>query len=236
MKFAEIIDRLISLVFPPRCLVCNDVVEYDDFLCEACEQSEPPKFIRPSKVESEGAYSGVYAAEEYSGDIRKLIFRMKENRNDSRVFSFFAAEMYRALTEHFDGNSLDVIVPVPITDLKWETKGWNQAEILAQYLSRYINVEVKPDVLLRREDTKVQRGLSAAERRVNAEKSYETYLPEGIEGKTVLLVDDVFTTGATADACAKKMLEAGAAEVHVVTAASTTLRSDNDVDVNPYLI
>ncbi|MCL2068944.1 MAG: hypothetical protein FWH00_03505 [Oscillospiraceae bacterium] len=209
----ELLDRVISLFLPQRCVFCDKLVEYDDYWCEKCGKPGEPPFTRQGNI-GPNAFAGA----EYSGNIRNAVFKLKD-RGDKRAAKFFAHEIYCAINITFD-----VIIPVPMARSKFDQLGYNQAQLLGDALGRMTGVPIRADALIRHEDTLVQHGLSAAQRETNAARSYDIGNAQGLQGKTILLVDDVYTTGSTARACTKKLLEAGAGAVYTAAAASQAKR------------
>ena len=116
-----------------------------------------------------------------------------------------------------DERGFDVVVPVPLHRSRLKKRGFNQAELLARGVARRIGVPLS-DTLQATRSTRDQVELSAAERRENVANAFTAR--DRARGK-VLLVDDVFTTGATTSACAAALLKAGAAEIHAVTLCRT---------------
>lgn len=115
----------------------------------------------------------------------------------------------------------DLLVPVPLTQTRLKGRGFNQAEILADALGRQICLPTVPrGILVRAKTTVPQVNLTRNHRWVNLAGAFVVKKPEVIKGKHVLLVDDVLTTGATASACAKSLLTAGADKVTVITLAT----------------
>jgi ComF family protein len=112
-----------------------------------------------------------------------------------------------------------VLVPVPLHPRRRRERGFNQSVLLARALARPLGIRVAEDALARREDTPPQTGLTAAQRRANVARAFVVRRRPAVAGRIVVLVDDVFTTGATARACARALAAAGAAEVRLVTAA-----------------
>jgi ComF family protein len=116
----------------------------------------------------------------------------------------------------------DLLVFAPMHEAKKEKRGYDQAELVATKFGRLIGVEVPKGVLIRTKETAVMSSLSAEERRQNLEGAF--VVPEEkmekVAGKTILLIDDVFTTGSTADACAKALKNAGAADIDIFTFAA----------------
>jgi ComF family protein len=113
----------------------------------------------------------------------------------------------------------DVLVPVPLHPRRLRERGFNQSALLAREIARRTGKATCPDALRRRLDTVPQAGLSAAARRRNVRDAFAVQRRAAVAGRTVVLVDDVLTTGATALACARRLGEAGAREVRLLTVA-----------------
>jgi ComF family protein len=112
-----------------------------------------------------------------------------------------------------------VLVPVPLHPRRRLERGFNQSELLARELARRTGLEVAAKALVRRKDTAPQAGLSAAERRRNVAGAFAVRQRARVAGRTAVLLDDVWTTGATALACARILREAGATEVRLLSVA-----------------
>lgn len=105
-----------------------------------------------------------------------------------------------------------VILPVPIHRKKYYTRGYNQAEVLAREMSRGLSIPVRTDLVLRKKFTKAQKELGKKDRKKNLEKAFWVH-PDAAEYRCVLLIDDIYTTGSTIHAIAKKLKEAGVEKV-----------------------
>jgi len=119
--------------------------------------------------------------------------------------------------------TFDVIVPMPLHWTKLWSRGFNQAELLAREVAQTWNVPVR-NLVRRRKATAVQAGLTNSKRRLNVQGAFQIRSKARLDGKHVLLVDDVLTTGATASACARVLKRAGAARVTVLALARTDRR------------
>jgi ComF family protein len=111
------------------------------------------------------------------------------------------------------------VVPVPLSRRRRRERGFNQAELIARAVAREARLPLRSRVLRKTREAPPQAGLSAAARRKNALSAYRARLPRSLRGKTLLLVDDVLTTGATAESAARALLAAGAGAVDVLTLA-----------------
>lgn len=120
--------------------------------------------------------------------------------------------------EHFADQEFDAVVPVPIHSRKWRERGFNQAKILAQALHKSCGIPIL-DCLSRSRDTSSQTTFSRQKRFTNLNKSFKLSPKAKVQEMSLLLVDDVLTTGATASECARALKEGGTRKVHVLTIA-----------------
>ncbi len=152
----------------------------------------------------------------YEKDIKRLISGLKYNNKPylSRTLANFLAEFYKNLDWQ-----VDVIIPVPLSENRKKWRGYNQAELLADGLSDAVGVPLNTETLVKIKDTDSQTHLTMLERQNNLRESFKVLDKYAIRGKKVLLVDDVMTTGATANACASVLKKAHAERVFVLTIA-----------------
>ena len=108
---------------------------------------------------------------------------------------------------------IDLVVPVPLSRLRLQQRGYNQSLLLAQEFSRLRKLRVEPDLLHKVLETREQHGLSARERETNLKGAFES--KKALDGETILLVDDVFTTGKTAEICSQVLAHSGAGMIYV---------------------
>jgi ComF family protein len=111
------------------------------------------------------------------------------------------------------------VVPVPLSKGRKRERGFNQAELIASAVAHEAGLPLRARLLTKTKERPPQAGLSASARRSNVASAYRARLPRSLQGETLLLVDDVLTTGATAEAAARALLAAGAGAVDVLTLA-----------------
>ena len=218
----------LDLLYPPRCALCG---RGGAFLCEACLGALPRAEGRRCGVcwlpldpyeacrgcaEHRPAFSAVRAPFRYAGDVRTLVHAFKYEGRTT-----LAEPLTRALVgcyrEH--GLAADVVVPVPLKGRRRRQRGFNQALLLARGLGRAAGLPVAEALVRVRFPRPQARATSAAERRRNVAGAFAVVDATAVNGRRVLVVDDIATTGATLDACARALLDAGAAEVLALTLA-----------------
>lgn len=226
-----------NALFPPSCLVCHVVARRNGTLCPACWKSV--KFIeRPfcevlgtpfSHSQEDGVISGDAIASPppfrraryvaaYGPVVKKLVHNLKYNdRTD--LAPWMAQWMARAGAELL--KDCDIIIPVPLHRWRYLARRFNQSAELARSLGLNVEKLYLPGALVRTRATLQQVGLGARQREDNVRGAFK--VPDdmiiALAGKTVLLVDDVFTTGATLNAATRALVKAGAKHVDVLTFA-----------------
>jgi ComF family protein len=230
-------QRLASLIFPQRSLVTNrelpgpGAIEPEHwsqlvFLgppqCQRCGLAfgfeAEPRQLCAACLAHPPAYERARAALQYGDVSRGFVLALKRaGRRDG--LALFAGWMHAAALDL--AAEADLIVPVPLHYFRHVRRGFNQSVWLAAALSRRTNIRLCVDALVRRRATPSQAGLDPGARRRNVEGAFRARKSRKgrLKGARVLLVDDVFTTGATAEACAKALLRGGARCVDVVTLA-----------------
>jgi ComF family protein len=216
-----------DLVFPPRCAICG---AGGSFLCDSCENglsiADGPRCSLCWKPQTEPfcgkcatqrpAFDGLRSLYRFDGGARELVHALKY-RHQSALAEPMAGLLALFLID--DPLSVDLIVPVPLSKRRERMRGYNQSALLARGLSRRLGISVQEKALFRRRNTASQaRTLSAEERRANVRDAFAGK-PDLLNGRRVLLIDDVATTGATLDACARAALDSGAASVRALTFA-----------------
>jgi ComF family protein len=229
--------KIADFVLPPLCLVCRSSVLGHGGLCAKCwpgvDFIEPPRcdvlgiplpFPSRETVVSAAAlanppeYDRARVVARYDGVMRELIQGLKYGDRHEGV-KLFCGWMTHAGADVLE--DADMLVPVPLARVRLWSRRFNQSALLARALSRAGNIPDNPVALKRTRWTASQVGLSTEQRKANVAGAFR--VPEqqrpSINGRNIVLIDDVITTGATANACAKALKRAGAARVDVLALA-----------------
>ena len=229
--------RLLDSVLPPLCLGCNEIVAEPGALCAACwpafsfiaaphcSRCGSP-FAEPVGDDAQcGAclrrpprFRKARAALVYDDKSRRLVLPFKHGDRTDMARSC-GRWMARAGGELLA--EAELIAPVPLHWRRLFSRRYNQALLLARSVARHGPARLAPDLLRRARWTGSQAGLEAEERRKNVRRAFAVHprCREAVKDKAVLLVDDVLTTGATVEACAMALQQAGARHVDVLTLA-----------------
>ena len=228
MTTTEFKKWLLDIFFPNRCPFCNCLIKWDKLCCEKCE--EEIKDI--SSIVCNGCgkmncicnnviYDKCYVISPYDNKARQGIINLKLNNG------FNCAEYYaKKLVNNIKANNdvIDYIIPVPMTKSKIHKRGYNQAEIIANFISETLNLTVRTDVLYKLNSNIEQHNLTEEQRKKNASEIF--YINDiNLQGKVVLLCDDVITTGATLNSCSKLLKKAGASKVICAVCNTTLIKS-----------
>lgn len=231
-KYRQIFDSIFDILCPKTCPMCDKILAKDKKICTECErklvyifepkckkcgkelEDERKEYCGDCSVKKHYFKTGI-AAFKYNGMISKSIYKFKYHNRRS-----YAAFYGDAISNVYENDILrwnaDVIIPVPIHYKRRVKRGYNQAELVARELGDKLNISVDEKYLFRVANTKPMKELDKTDRKKNVEKAFKIYR-NVVEYKKIILVDDIYTTGSTLDACAKVLLEAGAREVFFIS-------------------
>ncbi len=154
----------------------------------------------------------------YEGPLREAIHRWKYEEK-LYLTPFFGEKLAEGFRRHWKPGAVDLLIPVPLHPKRLRERGFNQALLLVKALSQQTKIPYSKRLLKKRVPTPPQVKLSGGEREKGVKGSFHIEREDEIEGKTILLVDDVYTTGATVNECSRVLLKAGAERVDVLTLA-----------------
>ena len=205
------LQSLLDFAYPQKCALCNELGEGS--LCNACAKEMPridSGIVRDVPTNALDWHSGVF---HYEDRAKQAVTRLKFNRSTAlaKPMSAILAERARKLALE----TADVILPVPIHWRRYCHRGFNQALYLCQEFQKS---KVRTDLLYRIRATRPQVGLSIEQRRINLKGAF--WASPDVANLDVLLVDDVFTSGGTAEECAKTLKRNGASSVGLLAFAS----------------
>ena len=223
-------EMMVELLFPRRCPVCEDIVEpKGKLICRECEEkihfiSEPVCKICGREILSHEEelcgnckrhrFSFEYGLSlmSYSDVAARSITRIKYT-GAKEYLDYYGKKAVDYYGERIRSMEVDAIVPIPVHKSRLKIRGYNQALVLAEIMGRELGIPVLGDVLLRRKKTAASKELNAAERLKNLSSAF---FAENIPGdmRSVLIVDDIFTTGATLEAASRCLKKAGVEKVY----------------------
>lgn len=214
-----IYDAILTLAYPQICVICGHSVEQRKFgvACEACWK-ETRIFTEDERIclGQEFSFTAALAVGSYQGALRESLLVLKRKPYLPRhVESLLATAAVREPL-----HETTRVVAVPLHPKRLKTRGFNQATIVAQVVSKALTLPLDEVSLVRVSTTeKYRAGLDAKGRRDTVAGAFQVVHPRLVADENILLVDDVFTTGATVSACAEVLVEAGARKVFVFTVA-----------------
>ena len=224
-------EDILNVFFPPRCPVCDGVIQLESDICPDCRKKvnvikEPACMKCGKQLENERTefcsdcrkkrhyFSQGKAVFVYEGGIRQSMYRFKYS-NKREYASFYAKEAAKNYGEWIKRKGIEVIIPVPMYYWKERERGYNQAAVFARKLGKLCDIPTQCRMVKRIRNTTPQKELNELERKANLKKAFQL-VPNIVEYKKILLVDDIYTTGSTIDAVAEVLLLAGAEEVYFV--------------------
>ena len=232
------VGALTNLLYPPACLLCRVPVADSRIFCDDCRRRmpriDPPVCSRcgvglrgafdaqrlcPTCRSAPLAFDAARSPWWYAGATQDAVQQFKYSRR-WRIGQSFALEMAAAARAALPLDEVDAVLPVPLHWLKRRLKGFHPPAYLARVVASALNKPYLASALRRARWTTTQTSLGWRERFRNVDQAF-TAREALVAGRSVLLIDDVLTSGATADACARTLKSAGARRVFLLTAART---------------
>ena len=235
------LNSLVSVFFPATCVLCKTIVEdlSQALVCRKCWNQVVPfqgevcsrcgyafaslnlQVLSPLCGSCRRDYFQFDFARSYSNfqdPLKEIIHQFKYRAHPSlaRPLAGLLFSVYRSHLQEF---SSDVVAPVPLHKSRERERGFNQSLLLARTFSHLADLPLRPCLLARRRATQIQAGLSRRARRLNLAGAFSLLQKGEVTGKSILLIDDVFTTGATVNECARLLKGNGAQRVNVLTLA-----------------
>lgn len=213
----KMIHWLLALLYPPKCVLCGKLLQKEETdLCKPCRQEAPVYSSGKRKPQFLDSFTAVWYYEEYPrGSL--LRYKFGGRRNYARSYGRLLAMRIRQ--EYPEG--FDVLTWIPVSALRRFTRGFDQVELLAKAVGKELGIRPVPTLLKIRHNRRQSGIADASLRRANVMSVYRAVNEHRFQGKRVLMLDDILTTGATAGECARILMTAGAKEVHCAAMAAS---------------
>jgi ComF family protein len=221
--FNQLTSIGLDLVFPPRCAGCGHI---DTHWCTNC-QREIDQITLTEKLEVKAPLQDVAASGWHVDKLREAVQALKYE-NARPVAKPLGEKLAYCLRQQ--NWTIDMIVPVPLHTKRLAERGYNQAQLLAEVVASVSGIRCEPSALERVRETQSQVTVSGAERLVNIKGAFVAN-EQIVDGQSVLIIDDVYTTGSTLSACGEALISAGASAVYglTVTAAGYSITHKKEI-------
>ena len=228
---------ILSIFFPERCSICGEIKPFMKDYCPKCLIDT--KAVPDSACKSCGHencicsqnislklphFSAVYY---YQGQLKRSIHRYKFH-SESSYADIFGRAMAEKIKGDYPDTVFDGVCFVPMTRSQIRKRGYNQGELLAREVARILNLPLIP-CLIKTKETPTQKTLTAKERQENLNESFSLDKKADINGRVLILCDDIKTTGATLRQCSDTLLSGGAKDVYCLTLALTPYLNSTDI-------
>ena len=216
------LKNMLFFIFPRKCEMCETISE--SYICDKCKSKLEKTELYLNRIDDYSKDNTKYFDEhayifEYNSIIREKIieYKFKNKPYLGKMFSEFFVKNEK-MCGFFE--KYDIIIPVPMTNKKIKERGYNQTEIIAKIISQNItNITMQKNVLIKYKNNKVQSQLNKEQRQQNVQNVYELNNEEIIKNKNILILGDIYTTGATCNECVKTLRNAQPKKIGIITIA-----------------
>lgn len=222
------LSKALDYLFPRRCLCCNTLIYSDSPCCEKCGEQLAFSKSGCAKCGKQSCicknqtlyFSAATAVFDYEGGIVNAIqeLKFKERVSYAKPLGF---HLHQKLTQLEFADRIDLILPAPMSKKDLNRRGYNQAVLLSKALSKAAGIPMDQTALKKIKQTEKQHNLKEEERKQNLAGAFVVKKPSVVQGKTILLCDDVYTTGSTFNELSRVLIESGAEEVFCLAVATT---------------
>lgn len=209
-------NSILDLLFPPVCVHCGErITKQEDFICQACFAKI--EFLDPVITKIEGlSYDYLISIAKYSEVIVSIIYNLKFY-DFSSISGFIAELIYESIKKLKLLLDENILIDVPLHPIRKKERGYNQAALISQGLANLLNCEYRDDVIARVSNTLSQATLKHEDRAGNMQQAFKLKKNIDFNNKTIILLDDVFTTGSTVEECCKVLKKTTPKRIIVLT-------------------
>lgn len=221
--FKFFVKTLLDLIYPPYCLICQQrLQDHEEAVCATC-WLQLPRLAQHSQSLRHPLFNEIHFEQflsvwQFEESFQQIIHLLKY-QNFSKLARQMGSFMAEACLAQPEYKQADLLLPVPLHISRKRERGYNQSALLCRQIAEQTGIPVSTKVLKRVQNTKTQTRLNAEKRARNVKSAFKVTKPDLVNGKSIILVDDVVTTGATLNACAGELQLAGAKKVLLLTAA-----------------
>lgn len=212
----HIVDAFLDLLYPQKCPFCRKILgKKDGLICKECEKELP--YTKSGGILHGNFFTACLSPLYYKESVRSALLRYKFSGLTAYAKPF--GRLMSDCAEEYIDAQVDIISWVPLSKKRLNRRGYDQAQLLAEEISHCLMIPCEP-LLKKKVHTRPQsRTGSAEKRKANISGAYEVIAPEMVSGKTILLVDDIVTTGSTFSECARMLGMSGANRVYCIAVA-----------------
>ena len=218
-KIFKIQEKISNLLYPPVCGICGKITPKG--ICIKCnvelKKQAEVNILQKEEIEEKNFEELMYIFK-YEGQVRKLILDYKFNEK-SYMYKTFVNFLLNDKKIFENIKKYDKIIPVPISKKRYKERGYNQSLLIAREIAKNEKVKLRNNVISKVKNNNTQSKLNKEERAENVKNVYKITNNKEIIDKNILLIDDIFTTGATLNECSKMLKQASAKKVDVLTIA-----------------
>ncbi len=194
----KIINLFLAMFFPERCPYCSKVIEFNKIACDNCIKKFPETYSINRVIGGYPCVSPFFYQGIFADAVKRFKFQEYTKSSDK-----LARVVCDSIRKRYNTDEIDIITYVPMHPKKQKKRGFNQSELLAKDISKELNIPCKNLLIKVKNNNEQHKCASPAKRRDNVRDAYKAVKDETIKGKTILIIDDILTTGYTLGECAK---------------------------------
>lgn len=215
------VKKLLEIIFPRKCAFCNIIIN-EDYTCKKCKKKLEYMCTNYAYEEIiNRKFENLIYAYFYIGIIREKLLEFKF-KNKKFLYKFLSERLVNEIRKYCI-QKFDYIIPVPISFKRYLERGYNQSYLIAKFISKELNKPLIKLGLIKVKNNLKQSTLKIDERLQNVKGAYKVLNSKLINGKNILLVDDIYTTGTTVNECSKVLKASGANKIIVATIAKAKI-------------